>query len=204
MISQARTQAVVLLHGLAANRLVMIRLSKFLDDHGYETANWGYRSIRGSIASHARAVQRKLDELVANGRHDVIHIVTHSMGGIVARRAIALARPANLGRLVMLGPPNRGSHVARRLARPLGRICPALVELSDSPHSYVNELGELSDLEHGIIAAAEDRVVKLQSTFLASQSDHIILPGRHGMLPWRRDTAQQVIHFLRCGKFDHS
>lgn len=204
MISQPRNQAVVLLHGLAANRLVMVRLSKFLDGHGYETANWGYRSIRGSIESHAWALRTQLDDFISAGRHEVVHIVAHSMGGIVARRALSLSHTANLGRLVMLGPPNRGSHVARRLSRPLGSICPALRELSDSAHSYVNQLGEPSDIECGIIAAAADRVVKLQSTFLASQSDHIILPGHHGMLPWRCDTAKQVIHFLRYGKFNHS
>ena len=202
MIRQTRKQAVILLHGLAAHRLVMVRLSKFLNDHGYETSNWGYRSIRGSIESHARAFQKQLDELVCNGRHEAVHIVAHSMGGIIARRVLGLSRPENLGRLVMLGPPNRGSHVARKLSRPLGGICPALRELSDSHDSYVNQLGEPGDIEYGIIAAAADRVVKLPSTFLDGQSDHIILPGHHGLLPWRRDTAMQVIHFLRTGKFN--
>jgi pimeloyl-ACP methyl ester carboxylesterase len=204
MISQTQKQAVVLLHGLAANRLVMFRLSKILTDTGFHTVNWGYRSTRGSIESHARAFHNHLNDLASEGRHDLVHIVGHSMGSIVARRAISLSQPANLGRLVMLGPPNRGSHVARKLSWPLGRVCPALRELSDAPHSYVNQLDEPGNLEHGIIAAAEDRVVKLPSTYLASQKDHIVLPGHHGVLPWRRETAKQVIHFLKHGKFSHA
>ena len=102
----------------------------------------------------------------------------------------------------MLGPPNSGSHVARRLANTLGRICPPLRELSDDAESYVSRLEEPAEVELGVIAAESDRVVKLPSTFLQSQSDHIVLPGQHGTLPWRRDTCQQVAHFLRHGHFE--
>ena len=204
MIRQKPASAVVLLHGLAANRLVMARLAKYLKADGYQTANWGYPSTRGTIDNHARRLNGRIEKFLARGEYCSLHFVTHSMGGIVARRALSLARPVNLGRCVMLGPPNAGSHVARRLATPLGRLCRPLAELSDSPHSYVNRLREPSDLELGIIAAASDRVVKLQSTNLAAQQDHITLPGHHGMLPWRRDTAEQVIHFLRHGKFNHA
>ena len=96
------------------------------------------------------------------------------------------------------------SSVARVLAPRLGRFCPPLHELSDAPDSYVNRLGEPKDVDVGIVAAAADRVVKLESTFLSRQLDHIVLPGHHGTLPWRRDAAEQVIHFLRYGRFQHS
>jgi hypothetical protein len=39
---------------------------------------------------------------------------------------------------------------------------------------------------------------------LECQRDHIVVPGHHGMLPWRRDTAWHVIHFLRTGRFNRS
>ena len=58
-------------------------------------------------------------------------------------------------------------------------------------------------MDLGIVAAAADRVVKLESTFCRRQLDHIVLPGHHGTLPWRRDAAEQVIHFLRYGRFQH-
>ncbi len=101
----------------------------------------------------------------------------------------------------MLGPPNGGSPVARQLAPRLGAICPPLRELSDEADSYVNRLETSLELELGIIAAASDRVVRLPSTMLPGQSDHIVLPGRHGELPWRRDTRDEVVHFLRRGRF---
>lgn len=203
MIRRTPDEAVVLLHGLAANRLAMTRLAGFLKSRSYLTANWGYRSIRGSIDSFAASFQQRLVDFVSGGQFNRVHVVAHSMGGIIARRAFATFRPTNLGRLVMLAPPNGGSHVARRLATPLGRLCPPLRELSDDPWSYVNRLDAPHELEVGIIAAASDRVVKLESTMLPNQNDHIVLPGHHGLLPLRRDTADQVIHFLQHGTFDH-
>lgn len=202
MISQMTSEAVVLLHGLAANRLAMVRLARFLASDGFHVENWGYRSIRRSIELHAQEFSERLREFDGSQHHDRVHIVTHSMGGIIARRALSIDRPANLGRFVMLGPPNSGSHVARRLANTLGRICPPLRELSDDAESYVNRLGEPNGVDLGIIAAESDRVVKLPSTFLKNQRDHIVLPGHHGVLPWRRDTSEQVVHFLRNGEFD--
>lgn len=202
MMSHSSSDAVVLLHGLAANRLAMLRLAKHLDAHGYVVQNWGYPSITTSIETHAREFRNRLSDFSAGHPFGSIHLVTHSMGGIVARRALSLSRPPNLGRFVMLGPPNSGSHVARRMARPLRRLCPPLQELSDAPDSYVNGLEEPRGIEVGIIAAAADRVVKLPSTHLECQRDHIVLPGHHGVLPWRRETSEQVLHFLLHGHFD--
>ena len=201
MIRPVSQEAVVLLHGLCANRFVMSRLARFLRSDGFDTANWGYRSTADTIEQHAILFLERLDQLVTRGSYDRIHLVTHSMGGIVARSALNFQIPPNIGRFVMLGPPNSGSHVARVLAPRLGRFCRPLDELSDAPDSYVNRLGEPKDVDLGIVAAAADRVVKLESTFLSRQLDHIVLPGHHGALPWRRETAEQVIHFLRHGRF---
>lgn len=203
MISRTCTEAVVLLHGLGCNRFVMAKLARTIQAHGYLTANWGYRSILGSIESLAYALNERLNEFNATGRFDRVHLVAHSMGGIIARRAFTLSRPRNLGRFVMVSPPNAGSHIARIFAPSLSWLCPPLRELSDLPHSYVNRLHEPVGIDVGIIAAAKDRVVKLASTFLACQRDHIVLPGHHAMLLWHHDTAAQSIHFLQHGRFDH-
>ena len=204
MTADNSSESVILLHGLAANRLVMGRLASFLRSDGYDVSNWGYRSTSGSIDAHARAFQRRFSELLYGETARPVHIVAHSMGGIVARRVVNNRPPDKLQRMVMLGPPNCGSHVARRLAMPLGRVCRPLRELSDAPGSYVRSLEEPRDVEVGIIAAELDRVVRLDSTSLACQRDHIVLPGHHGILPWRRETAQQVLYFLRNGSFRHA
>ena len=198
------TETVVLLHGLGANRLVMSRLAQTLRAAEFSVHNWGYRSTRHSIDVHAQTIARRLQNLLDENSGITIHFVAHSMGSVIARRILRDHIPTNLGRVVMLGPPNSGSHIASMLASTVGRICRPLSELADSADSYVNQLGEPDDLDVGIIAAREDRVVRLESTTLACQRDHIVLSGSHGMLPWRKDTGQQVIHFLRHGRFVHN
>jgi pimeloyl-ACP methyl ester carboxylesterase len=200
MICQAKTETVVLIHGLAAPRWVMNRLARSLRRQGYRVKNWGYPSTRRSVEAHAVRLRAFFAEL-AETSEEVCHLVTHSMGGIVARCALIPDPPANIGRVVMLGPPNHGSHVARWLTPYLGFMCQPLRELSDEPVSFVRKLAEPRGLDVGIIAAASDHVVSLDSTHLECESDHIVLPGRHGLLPLRRDTNQQVAAFLRNGRF---
>lgn len=203
MIRPVRSESIVLLHGLGANRFVMRRLGRLLSRSGYRITNWGYRSTQGSIELHARDFLKRLVSFSAAEPCRPVHLVTHSMGSIVARRALMDVRPLNIGRMVMLAPPNAGSHVARHFSRFAGKLCRPLRELSDSSDSYVNRLEQPQEMEIGIIAAAQDRVVPLESTFLSGQADHIVLPGHHGMIVWRTDTAGQIIHFLKRGRFNH-
>lgn len=194
-------ESIFLLHGLAAHRIVMARLTSYLKRQGYHAKNWGYSSLRSPIRSHADSLRRDLLERNNDPSVERIHLVTHSMGSIIARCALLDGPPTKLARIVMLGPPNHGSHVARALSRPLGWFCPPLKELSDVGDSFVNRLNEPSGLEIGVIAAAEDLVVPRDSTHLRCQREHIVLPGHHGVLPWRRETAEHVHSFLQTGAF---
>jgi pimeloyl-ACP methyl ester carboxylesterase len=181
----------------------MSPLARSLHRSGYSVKNWGYPSVRRSIRQHAQSLRHLLDSF-DNPTISRIHLVTHSMGGIVARCAMNGGQLPKIGRIVMLAPPNAGSQVARWLAPCLGRICRPLNELSDRPDSFVNRLGFSSGVDVGVISAANDAVVTLRSTQLTGQRDHIVLPGRHGTLPLRGDTARQVCSFLAFGRFEHS
>jgi pimeloyl-ACP methyl ester carboxylesterase len=203
MMSQAiKSDAVVLVHGLAANRMVMAPLAKALGSLFGRVVNWGYSSLWSPIERHGQqlaALLRKLD-----GEADRVHLVTHSMGGIITRLALAEFVPGRLGRVVMVAPPNRGSHIASRLAPWLGRICPPLVQLADRADSLVCSLPLPQVPELGVIAAASDFLVLEPSTRLGCETDHITLPGLHSSLLWRRETAVQVRHFLEHGRFQRA
>jgi pimeloyl-ACP methyl ester carboxylesterase len=168
---------------------------------GLATKNWGYSSLRGSISEHAKRLQSFLQELHGDTSISQLYLVTHSMGGIVARGALKGESFPRLRRMVMLGPPNRGSHAARILAPVLGRFCQPLVELSDGPSDFLRGLHVPRNVELGIIAAAHDRVVSVQSTHLDGETDHVVLPSGHGRMLFRSDVAQNVISFLRYGQF---
>jgi pimeloyl-ACP methyl ester carboxylesterase len=199
-VEPLKKDAVVLVHGLAANRLVMASLTRSLKKVLGVAINWGYRSLWSPLERHGRELAGLLRKLEKGGAGR-IHLVTHSMGGIIGRLALAEHLPSNFGRFVMIAPPNRGSHVAAQLAPYLGRICPPLIQLTDQATSYVCSLPHPQVPALGIIAADTDFLVREPNTRLGCEHDHIVLPGLHSSLLWRQETAEQVRHFLEYGHF---
>ena len=197
MVSQLQnpsSETVVLVHGLAAKRLVMAILRNSLARSYGDVVNWGYPSLWSPIERHGRELAKLLRRLEEAGG-ERIHLVTHSMGGIVARLALAEYTPSRLGRFVMIAPPNRGSHIASRFAPLLGRVCPPIRQLADHDESFVRSL-PLPSCELGVIAARSDWMVRELNTHLGCERDHIVVPGLHSSLLWRRETADQVRNFL--------
>ena len=121
MVGPARESAerhvVVLVHGLLATTVVMRSLAHSLSGVFSGVVNWGYQSLWSPIERHGRQLSRRAAAARSGGAHDQIHLVTHSMGGIIGRIALAEYMPLRFGRFVMIAPPNRGSHVAARLRR---------------------------------------------------------------------------------------
>jgi pimeloyl-ACP methyl ester carboxylesterase len=195
---------VVLVHGLGAHPLVMLPLARWLRESYQEVVNWGYPSLFSPIERHGEklaALLRELDKKQNEGR---IHLVTHSMGGVIGRCALTSYTPGRLGRFVMLSPPNRGSRLASRVAPYLGRVFAPIRQLTDERESLVCSLPPPAVAEVGIIAAQFDLLVHEPSTHLDGERDHIVLPGFHSTYLWRRETADQVRHFLEYGCFQRA
>jgi pimeloyl-ACP methyl ester carboxylesterase len=199
LVHKDKHEAVILVHGLAANRLVMQPLARSLTGIYGNVVNWGYSSLWSRIERHGKQLATLLAQLDSQVQR--VHLVTHSMGGIITRLALSEFLPRRLGRIVMVAPPNRGSHIASRLAPWLGLICPPLVQLADREGSLVCTLPLPTVPELGVIAAASDYMVREPSTRLGCEADHITLPGLHSSLLFRQETAEQVKHFLAHGRF---
>lgn len=198
-----RDELVVLTHGIFATKWVLVPLARRLRKAGFETRLRGYPTLRGSIQEKGDQFAEYLATLAEANAGKTIHVVAHSMGSILTRCALQAGLPQSVGRVVMIGPPNRGSHVARRLTPYYGWLAPTLAELSDEQHSFVNRLPRSvgDDCEVGIIAAGFDRVVRPGATELDDHADHITLNYMHTSILWREQTAQQVASFLRSGRF---
>ena len=191
--------AVVLVHGLAANRLVMWKIAQSLRKVGYHVKNHGYSSISHTIPYHADRLCKVLDKFEQDPDIDRIHLVTHSMGCIIGRHLFNEKRFEKLGRWVMLAPPNGGSHAATLLSPYLSKLCPPLPQLADRPDSFVNQLGDfrkINDVDFAVVEAAYDRVIDSSNVPLEGQSEYTVVKSHHGLLPWHSDAIEFVEYFL--------
>jgi pimeloyl-ACP methyl ester carboxylesterase len=113
MSEKNNAQAVLLLHGLVRTRFSMRRIQRALDEAGYVTLAESYPSRSRDIQSLARWLAPRFADYRA--RYHRVHLLGHSLGGIIARALLRADPRADPASLVMLGPPNRGSALAERL-----------------------------------------------------------------------------------------
>ncbi len=198
--SAQESDCVVLVHGFGGKHAFMQPLAKRLQHVGYRVRCWNYRSYFESVARHGNRLASWLATELQGERR--FHMVAHSMGCIVVRAALSRAVPANLGRIVLLAPPNHGSPAARIASRWLGDLIPPARELAAHPTSYVCKLPQTEGLEVGVLAARFDWLVPVRSTHLIGQRNHQVLPATHNSILLSRLAAQRIKSFLSTGEFE--
>ena len=198
---------VVLLHGLGGTRLDMWRMAGRLKRLGFRVKNFGYRSVGNRIETHAERFGKFLTQLSENEAGATIHLVTHSMGGIITRTMLAENDFDCLGRIVMIAPPHKGSHAARKLNRYIGWLTPSLLQLSDVEDSFVNQLPNSlreKGLEFAIIESTKDRVIAQGKVILDGYCDYAQVNAHHGIAALYDETITLVEDFLVNGKFNET
>ena len=200
---QQAKPTVVLIHGLSANRLLMIPLAWRLRRAGFKTRTFGYLSSIGSVEWHAKRFGKFLNRLNEDSLVSEIHIVAHSLGGIVTRQALLDSTPDKIRRFVMLAPPNQGSPAASLLSSYVVPFCTTLREITDHEGSFVRMLPEPTGIEVGIVTASYDFVVPAKNAVLNCQTDNVSIFSGHNGLLVRPAAASQTIKFLSSGSFAH-
>ncbi|UWU28677.1 alpha/beta hydrolase [Rhizobium sp. WSM1274] len=210
---------VLLFHGIARTKKSMAKLAGFLSAHGYRVVNVGYPSTKFSISDLVDIIRPEIDGAAKEAGDDRVHFVGYSMGGLIVRAFLRNYRPANLGRVVMVGTPNSGSQIADFLKNwPLFRKVygPAGQQLI-TDQTAMTELFGTVDYELGIIAGnrtidpvssliiglrvPNDGKVSVESTRLDGASAHIVIPANHTFLPVNKTMWSQTLSFLRDGRF---
>ena len=148
------TDCVVLLHGVNRSWRAMRPMAEALQQAGFTTVNVDYPSRAGTVDEIApMAVDNGLDKCRAAGAQR-IHFVTHSIGGILLRYAHEERPIPDLGRVVMLAPPNQGSEIVDKTRYVPGASLvggKALLQLGTGADSVPARLGPV-DFEVGIVA----------------------------------------------------
>ncbi len=217
MSGDSHQDGVVFLHGILRSRYSMAGLEKAFQGDGYRTLNVDYPSRRFSIDQLADRLQPKIHRF-ARSLEGSVNFVTHSMGGLLVRAFLTRHRPPNLGRVVMLGPPNKGSEATdfwkdiwlyKTLYGPAGQ------EMGTGPEGP-GGWGDAVDYPLGIIAGdrtvdlfhssmikgKDDGKVSVESTRLAGMADHIVIPATHSLMMYNPKVIHQTLHFIRHGMFD--
>ena len=209
---------VVLLHGLNRSWRAMRPMADALQSSGFTTANVDYPSQAGPIETIAPlAVGTGLSECRA-AKAERIHFVTHSIGGILLRFENEREPITDLGRVVMLGPPNQGSELVDKT-----RNWPGAETISGAAglqlgttgvDSVPSKLGPV-DFELGVIAGTgtinilasamlpnpDDGKVSVAATRVDGMSDFLVVGNSHRYITRSDVVLRNVVSFLRDGHF---
>lgn len=213
-------ECVVLLHGMGRTQYSMGKIEERLQEQGYIVRNESYPSTSESISELANSAVADGVQYCAQHKANKLHFVSHSLGGILVRAYLQNNTIDQLGRIVMLAPPNQGSEVVDLLhdysvyGMAMG---PAGQALGTSADSLPNQLKPIAG-EIGVIAGNfssdpwfsplipgdDDGKVSVERTRLAEMQDFLVVDSGHTFIMRNDEVIDQILFFLSEGKFNHA
>jgi pimeloyl-ACP methyl ester carboxylesterase len=208
-----KAETVILIHGLWMHGIVFLPHQRWLQAQGYSVRRFSYPSWRGGLAENVDL----LSGFVKETPGAVIHLVAHSLGGLVALEMLSRKPDARIRSLVMMGSPYAGCHSGITLASlPVMNVLVGrtLKDWFGQPHPALQTavgIGVLAGTRPvGLgrlipgMARPNDGVVEVNETHVAAARDSIALNVSHSGMLVSRICAGQIANFLGAGKFIHA
>jgi pimeloyl-ACP methyl ester carboxylesterase len=210
----ASTEMVLLVHGLWMHGVAMRLMQHRLERHGFAVRAYSYPTVRMNLRDNALRLARYCNAL-AGCR---LHLVGHSMGGLVALKAAELLPYSTRGRVVLIGTPFADSYSGRQL----GRVHGGRLLLGKCMDQWLKESHRdaLSDLDIGVVAGdggfgmgriiapglpkPHDGVIAVNETRVPGMRDHVTLRVSHTAMLISRPVLHQVCAYLKHGRFDRA
>lgn len=206
-------EAVILLHGLGLHSCFMSYVGRRLNDNGYDVYYIDYPSRQYNIETATAHIHNKLQQKQV-GVYRRVHLIGHSLGGILARNLLYRYWAHNQGKVIALAPPNRGSLLADRFRGcPLlsWYLGPAFLELgSDSlflknfqyiPSDYYVIAGNRSKwtLFGSLFTEVNDGAVSVESTIAEGmeRAHHSVYPVTHFSVLYDKKVFNEILEILK-------
>lgn len=207
----SQQETVVLVHGLWVHGMLMTLMRRRIGRGGYHVQSYSYPSMRLTLSGNAGRLARFCRSLNAPR----LHLIGHSMGGVVILRMLEGAADLNIGRIVLAGTPFADSYAAHRMARlpgglaALGRSMPEWLESARPDDLGRYEIGVIAgSLGIGLgrliapdLPRPNDGVVTVAETRVPAARDHIVLNVSHTAMLFSPAVARQAREFLKHGAF---
>ena len=207
--------AVVYVHGLWMTGLEGVILRRRLaKELNAVTPRFAYRSIGAGLVPNARSLASRLGQL----RVETLHLVGHSLGGLVICKMLEEGGDVSLppGRVVLLGSPLAGSRAAINLsAWRLGRLIMGrtvreeLLVHRNRRWEHNRDLGVIAGtLNVGLgkivntYEGLSDGTIYIDETQIPGMKQHLVMHVSHTGLPFSAAVAAQTAAFLRNGQFN--
>jgi pimeloyl-ACP methyl ester carboxylesterase len=215
VVAEALTPVVVI-HGALRSTAGLWPIVWWLRRRGFAARAFGYATRTHTLAQHGERLEGFLSTWL-EGQVPTLGILTHSMGGLVARAYLAragAAAQARRQRVVMLAPPNQGAALAATMrgfapfrwlyGAAADELQPERAALLGSPPSSAELLilaGGRRGSEVGYsrrIAGNNDGLVSVAETALPGVVPEFV-GGVHSTLQWRPAVLRRAAQFLADG-----
>jgi pimeloyl-ACP methyl ester carboxylesterase len=201
---------VILLHGLWMRGFALGMLGRRLSEEGFQVHRFEYMSVAGTPEKAMANLRNRMRELAPG----TVHLLGHSLGGMVALLACAEDGDLPPGRIVCLGSPLTGSAAARGLMGRWGGdvllggsrgLLEHGLEQWDGPREVGMIAGRMPlglGAMLGDLNTEHDGSVSVAETRLPGLTAHCTVEASHTGLLFSADAAQKAVQFLREGRFE--